>query len=84
MNLCVSLLRKTKKNYFSNLKEENVTDNKLFWKTVKSFLSNKLEYKDKIDLPENGDTVKSQKETTKTLNGFSTNVVKNLFISRIL
>ena len=32
-NYCVSLLRKTKTQYYSNLHEKNVTDNKAFWKT---------------------------------------------------
>ena len=32
-NYCVSLLRKTKTQYYSNLREKNVTDNKAFWKT---------------------------------------------------
>ena len=40
-NYCVSLLRKTKKSYYSNLNEKNVTDNKTFWKTVKPLLSDK-------------------------------------------
>ena len=37
-NKCVSLLRKSKKDYFANLNEKNITDNKRFWKTVKLFL----------------------------------------------
>ena len=41
-NKCVSLLRKSKKDYFENLNEKNITDNKRFWKTVKHFLSRKF------------------------------------------
>ena len=37
-NLCVSLARKTKKEYFDNLDLRNVVDNKKFWKTVKPYL----------------------------------------------
>ena len=40
-NYRVSFLRKTKKMYYSNLDEKNVTDNKRFWMTVKSLLSDK-------------------------------------------
>ena len=40
-NYCVSLLRKTKKNYYKNFNEKKITDNKTFWKTVKTFLSHK-------------------------------------------
>ena len=37
-NYCVSLLRKSKSNYFGNLNDKNINDNKTFWKTVKPFL----------------------------------------------
>ena len=40
-NKCVALLRKTKKTYYENLDEKNVTDNNNFWKTVKPYLSDK-------------------------------------------
>ena len=39
-NYCVSLLRRTKKNYFNNLNEKALTNNKMFWKTVKPLFSN--------------------------------------------
>ena len=38
----VSLLQKSKKYYFPNLNEKNITDNKRLWKTVKPFLSKKI------------------------------------------
>ena len=34
-NYCVSLLRKSKRNYYSNLNVKDITDNKKFWKTIK-------------------------------------------------
>ena len=37
-NKCVSLLRKSKKDYFTKLNEKNITDKKSFWKTVKPIL----------------------------------------------
>ena len=40
-NFCVSLIRKTKIEYFSNLNEKNITDNKQFWNTIKPFFSDK-------------------------------------------
>ena len=38
----VSFLRKSKKDYFPNLNEKNITDKKRLWKTVKPFFSKKL------------------------------------------
>ena len=34
-------MRKTKKQYYSNVEVNKVADNKNFWKTVMSFFSNK-------------------------------------------
>ena len=56
-NYCVSLLRKTKTQYYSNLDEKNVTDNKAFWKTAKPFLSYKITSKEKIILIEENEIV---------------------------
>ena len=47
-NYCVSLLRKTKTQYYGKVDAKNVTDNKTFWKTVKPFLSDKIMSKEKI------------------------------------
>ena len=36
-NQCVNLLRKTKKNYFTNLNIKDITDSKTFWKITLNF-----------------------------------------------
>ena len=51
-NKCVSLLPKSKKDYFENLNEKNITDNKRFWKTVKPFLTKKIHLPERINLTE--------------------------------
>ena len=38
-NLCIGILCKNKRDYFGNLSNNIVTDNKNFWKTVSPFLS---------------------------------------------
>ena len=40
-NFCVNLLRNTKNDYFLKLNIKDLTDNKIFWKTIKPFLSSK-------------------------------------------
>ena len=40
-NYGVNLLRKSKKQYFSNINISDVTDNKSFWKSVKPYFSSK-------------------------------------------
>ena len=41
-NFYVSLLRKTKKDYYGNLNKRDLIDNKRFWKTVKPLFSDKI------------------------------------------
>ena len=40
-NYCLTLVRKAKKDYYNNLEHQNVTDNKIFGKSIKSFFLNK-------------------------------------------
>ena len=41
-NLCVSLIRSEKKNFFSNINMSDITNNKTFWRTVKPFFTDKI------------------------------------------
>ena len=68
-NYCVSLLRRTKRNYYSNLDAKSVTDNKTFWRTVK--LS-------QITLLEDGEVISLDNEIANVLNTFFSNTVSNL------
>ena len=81
-NYCVSLLRKSKRGYYENLNIKNVTDNKLFWKSVKPLLSDKSLIRDRINISEKGKILKTRSETAESLNSFFSNIVKNLNISR--
>ena len=51
-NCRVSLLRRTKKEYYGKLDPRKVADNRTFWRTVKPFLSNKSVENEKIILVE--------------------------------
>ena len=61
-NSCVSLLRKTKKRYYDNLNKRCVIDNKLFWKAVKPFLSDKVMTIDTIYLTKKDKIIKTDKK----------------------
>ena len=77
-NYCVSLLRKSKKKYYENLDERNLTDDKLFWKTIKRSFSNNIVTRDRMHMIENDEIVKTELQTAETLNNFFGNVIKNL------
>ena len=73
-------MRKSKREYFNNLNEKNVCDNKKFWTVVKPVLSNKIISNEKITIDEGDKMIKSDKETAKVLNEFFFNIVTNLNI----
>ena len=52
-NLCVTLLRKAKRDYYENLELGKVNDSKKFWNTVKPFFGNKVTTRNNITLIEN-------------------------------
>ena len=57
-NFCISLLWKVKKRNYETLNEKSVIDDKLFWKAVSPFLSDKIVGKSNIHLTENGELTK--------------------------
>ena len=83
-NYCVSLLRKTKKNYYNNLNEKKITDNKTFWKTVKPFLLEKPPSDEKITLIENDKIIKTDSKAANLLNTFFSTIISNLNIPEYL
>ena len=89
-NLCVNLIRQAKKQFFGNLKTQDVTDNKTFWKTVKPFLTDKVQTKSKITLIEkklkhnstefSEEIITEDKEIADVFNNFFVNIVSDLEI----
>ena len=79
MSLCSE---KLKKAYYENLNERKVSENKLFWKTVKTSLFKKFNARERISLSENSEIVKTEKGTAEVFNNFFGNIVKNLNISQ--
>ena len=55
-------------------------DNKLLWKTVKPLQCDKVTGKGKINLIENSELVKTDRETAEVLNDFFTSILQNLDI----
>ena len=78
----MSLVRKSKKLYYSSLDGKKVTDNKTFCKTIKPFLSDKIVSTEKLTLIEDDEIVESDINTVlQILNTFFSNIVSNLKIS---
>ena len=68
--------------YFANLNEKDIIDNKKFCQTVKTFLSEKLKSREKITLVEKEELVSSESDVAQRFNQFFSNIVKNLDITK--
>ena len=75
-------MRKSKRGYYENLNIKNVTDNKLFWKSVKPLLSDRSRMKDRISITEKDEILKTESETAEILHSLFSNIIKNLTILR--
>ena len=79
-NICVTILRKAKKDYFSQLNVKDIRDNKRFWKIIKPYVSNKCKSSPKIILIENDKIINDDIEIAEIMNNYFVNVTKSLNI----
>ena len=77
-NFCVTLLRRTKKEYFQNLNVKDLSDNKKFWKAIKPYFSNKGLNSNKMLLKEKGELVSDEKQLASIMNRFFIIITKNV------
>ena len=80
-NYCVSYFREERKSFFGNLETKNITDNKIFWKTAKPLLANKISNNhNKITLTQKDEIISRRKEFVEIFNTFFVNAVSKLGI----
>ena len=74
----VNLLRKTKKDYFSDLNIKNITDNKAYWKTIKPYFSNKDLNSSSLVLSEKNKIVTNDQDIANIMNHYFTGITSHL------
>ena len=78
--LCVTLIRKAKRDYYDNLHLGKVNNPRKFWKTVKRIFGNKITARNNITLIENKNVLTSEIELTKNFNKYLVDIFPNLAI----
>ena len=79
-NLCASIFRKNKRDYFGNLNNKTATDNRKFWKTISPLFSEKSFHRECITLKESNKRITNNAELAETFNTFFSKIVPNLNI----
>ena len=77
-NYCSGLYKKERKKLFNKLNPKFVSDNKLFWYTVKPLFSGKGCYNVYIKLTDKDEVIQNDKRVAETLNSFFENAVSSL------
>ena len=76
-NMCVNLRKKAVKKYFKNITESGIMENKLFWKTLKPFVTNKSGVSnDNIMIVDNECLITDDKVLARMLNYHYINIVE--------
>ena len=80
-NYSSSLYKKERKKFFNKLNPYFVIDNKLFWKAIKPFFSNKESSGSNIKLVEKDEILQDDKKIAEELNNFFKNAVSTIDIN---
>ena len=80
-NICVSFVKKAKRNYYENLDLNDINDNKKFWATVKPLFSNKIKSADYIFLDESGEIIRNEVKVANVFNKYFVNMVPSMGIT---
>ena len=72
------------KEYFNSLNMNQVSDKKLFWKSVKQFSNDKRSNSSKITLVEENNIISDEEEIANIMNNYFINVTKALNLKKQL
>ena len=76
-NICNSLNKKAKKDYFRKAMPDGVRSNRKFWNTVEPFLTSKgFLHNDNISIDINGNIMEDEQKLTKEFNSYYINIAK--------
>ena len=79
-NICTTLIRQAKRDYFSNLSPSNINDSKRFWRSVKPLFSDKGITEKNIIIIDKNTIVDNDSNVSEIFSNFFSDAIKNLGI----
>ena len=79
-NICVKMVKKAKEAHHQNISLSEITEHKMFWKTVSPLFGNKVKTNQKINLIEKNNLVTSDEKIAKTFKEYFDQIVPKLNI----
>ena len=83
-DLCVTILRKSEREFYGNFNEKRLCGDNKFWGVVKPALSNKVVSNEKITLVEQSNIVENDIKTATIFNDFFSYIITNLGIPQYI
>ena len=77
-NDCSRQYKKERKRFYNNLNLKDYAENKVFWKMVKPFLSDKSNSSNKITLVEDDEIISEDKKVSEIFNSYFADTVEQL------
>ena len=77
INLCLSLLHKTKRRFSGKLNHKVISDSRKFWKTVRPLSSEKAFHKESIIFNNNNKTISNNEELVEIFNKHFNKLTEN-------
>ena len=77
-NYCSRQYKKERKRFYNNLNLKDYTENKVFWKMVKPFLSDKSNSSNKITLVVDDGIISEEKKVSEIINSYFADTVEQL------
>ena len=78
MNLCVKLLRKSKKDFYNNLNVKRITGNRKFWQNIKPNFTDKTFRDESITLVEGEKVITEEKHVVKKFKDHFEKIVETI------
>ena len=82
-HLCSNLLKQSKNRHFNSFNLNDISENKMFWKTIKPFLTEKNKTTNNIILTESNQTVREDKAICQIFNTYFTNITKGFKLRQV-
>ena len=74
----MKILRQAKTSYYGNLDMNSVLDNKKLWRTVKPFVTDKVQTSSSITLVEDDKIITNDSQITEIFNDFLTTITQTM------
>ena len=80
-NICLSLIKKSKRSYYENLDLKEIDENNKFWAIIKPLFFNKIKLSENIFLDESREIIGNEVKVANAFNKYFVNMVPSIVLN---